>query len=566
MKYKPLPSGADHFEKLITRGYYYVDKTLLIQELLDKKGDVNLFTRPRRFGKTLNMSMLQCFFEDRRDDNGVKQDHSSLFEGLQIMQAAERYLSHMGQYPVISLSLKSSRQPDFSSAYRMLARQIAQEFWRHRFVMQGDMIQEQKDRYEELMWEKADRESFTDSLRFLSECLEKYYGKKTVIFIDEYDVPLDHAFSEGYYDEMACFIRSLYESAFKSNTSLEFAVITGCTCISKQSIFMGMNNLKIITIRNRNFDEYYGFTGQEVKKICTDFGLEHKIQTVREWYGGYIFGNAHVCNPWSVICFIEDMLADDSSFPSPYWANTSENSIVRTMIERADNETKQELEILMEGKAVEKPVYEDITYDGIYNSVSSLWNYMFFSGYFRKEAERMDENLKQVFAAFAIPNEEVRLILRTKILAWFEEKIKTKNRTSLFQAFLDHDIKALEAELIKLLAETVSFNDAYESFYHAFLASVFSGIKGYLVKSNREGGSGRSDLYIIPLTRKKEAFVIEFKTAQRFRDLEPKAMEALKQMKDRQYAGELIEDGYARVCRYGIAFYKKDCLVIPEVI
>lgn len=560
MQYQPLPIGVDNFEKLVTRGYYFIDKTLLIQDLLDKKGDVNLFTRPRRFGKTLNMSMLQYFFEDDRKSDGTKQDNRYLFAGTDIMQTGERYLSYMGQYPVISLSLKSAKQPDFDMSYHMLVRQIADEFRRHRFIMDKNMSEEQKERYTQVLWEKADRNTMNDSLRFLSECLEQYYGKKVIILVDEYDVPLESAYFTGYYEEMVSFIRSLFESAFKTNASLEFAVITGCLRISKESIFTGMNNLEIISILSRNYDEYYGFTEEEVKKICMDFGLSHKYETAKEWYNGYIFGNAHVYNPWSVIRFIKDMLADDTSFPCAYWANTSSNSIVRTLIERADEDTKEEIEALIEGKTVEKPIHEDITYDEIYDSVDNLWNFMFFTGYFCKVSEWMDEQ-DHLWAAFSIPNKEVRYIFRTKILTWFEEKVKVKDRTALFGALINHDAQTLEEEIAQLLLETISFNDAYESFYHGFLAGILSGMKGYVVKSNREGGSGRSDLYIRPVTRRKEAFVIEFKVARRFSELEKKAEEALKQIDERQYVKELNDDGYEKVFRYGIAFFGKDCLV-----
>ncbi len=561
MDYKPLPIGVDNFEKLITRGYYFVDKTKMIQELLEKKGDINLFTRPRRFGKTLNMSMLQYFFEDARQEDGTRKDNSGLFHGLEIMQAGENYLAHMGQYPVISLSLKSARQPNFHLAYRMLVRQIAGEFERHQFIMQAGMTEKNRARYEDIVWERADMESFSDSLKFLSECLEKYYGKKTIIFIDEYDVPLENAYFQGFYEEMVSFIRSLFESALKTNASLEFAVITGCLRISKESIFTGMNNLNIISILNKNYGEYFGFTEREVKKICSDYHLEHKYETAKEWYDGYIFGNAHVYNPWSVLLFIRDMLADDTSFPSAYWANTSSNNIVRTLIEQADDQTKEEIEAVIEGNSVEKPVHEDVTYGEIDSTMDNLWNFMFFTGYFRKVSERMDEKTKQILAVFTIPNEEVRLIFRTKIHAWFEEKVKSKDRTRLFMALLDHDVQTLEEEISELLLETISFNDAYESFYHGFLLGILSGMKGYVVKSNREGGTGRSDLFVRPVTRRKEAFVIEFKVAKKYQDMEKAAEEALHQIEDRQYVRELKDDGYEKTARYGIAFLGKDCLV-----
>ncbi len=560
MDYKPLPVGVDNFEKLITRGYYFVDKTLFIKELLDKKGDVNLFTRPRRFGKTLNMSMLQYFFEDSRNDEGTKLDNTHLFQGLNIMETGDWYLSHMGQYPVINLSLKSGKQPDFDMAYHMLIRQIADEYLRHKYILQDERLSEQKERYLEIMREQADRNSYNDSLKFLSQCLEKYYGKKVIILIDEYDVPLENAFMEGFYEEIVAFIRSLFESALKTNSSLEFAVITGCLRISKESIFTGMNNLDIVSILSKNYDEYFGFTEKDVKKICKDYKLEHKYELIKEWYNGYIFGNTNVYNPWSMIRFIKDLKADENEYPSSYWANTSSNSIVRKLIEIADEDTKREIEALIEGKTIEKPIHEDITYDEVYKTMDNLWNFMFFTGYFRKVREWMDGEDK-LFVELMIPNKEVKYIFRTKILGWFEEKVKAKDRSHLFQALIDRDVETLEEEIVELLMETISFNDAYESFYHGFLTGILSGMKGYTVKSNREGGSGRSDLFIRPVTRRKPAYVLEFKVAKTFTDLEKMAEAALQQIEDRQYVRELEDDGYQTVYRYGVAFFGKDCLV-----
>ena len=560
MDYKPLPIGIDNFEKLVTRGYYFVDKTMLIKELLDKKGSANLFTRPRRFGKTLNMSMLQYFFEDVRDDNGNKIDNSYLFEGLKIMDAGETYLSHMGQYPVINLTLKGGKQPDFELAYVMLKRQIANEYKRHMRILKGDILEEDRQRYYDIMVEKADRDAYVDALQFLSRCLEQYYGKKVIILIDEYDVPLENAYMCGFYEEMIAFIRSLFESALKTNSSLEFAVITGCLRISKESIFTGMNNLEIISILSKNYDEYFGFTDEEVKKICRDYNLEQKHELIKEWYNGYVFGNANVYNPWSVIHFIKDLKANENEFPASYWANTSSNSIVRKLIDVADEDTKMEIEELIEGKTIEKLIHEDITYDEIYKTMDNLWNFMFFTGYFRKVGERMDLEDNR-YVELRIPNREVKYIFRTKILGWFDEKVKARDRSKLFTSLINLDVKTVEEEIVDMLLETISFNDAYESFYHGFLAGILSGMKGYIVKSNREGGTGRSDLFVKPVTRRKPAYVLEFKVAEKFNQLDKAAEQALAQIEDRGYVKELEDDGYETVYRYGIAFCGKDCVV-----
>ena len=561
MQCKPLPTGVDNFEKLITRGYYFVDKTLLIKELLDKKGDVNLFTRPRRFGKTLNMSMVQYFFEDSRKDDGTKMDNRSLFDGLSIMESGERYLSHMGRYPVIALSLKSGKQPDFNLSRKMLIRQIADEYKRHRFILQGNLLEIDKIRYRNIMEECAKEEDYNDSLKFLSQCMEQYYGHKAIILIDEYDVPLENAFFAGFYEEMTAFIRSLFESALKTNSSLEFAVITGCLRISKESIFTGMNNMKINSILNKSYDEFFGFTEVEVMRLCDDYHLTHKFPLIKEWYNGYVFGNVNVYNPWSVISFIGDLQVDENELPASYWANTSSNSIVRTLIEMADDETRSEIEQLIAGKTIEKQVHEDITYDEIYKTMDNLWNFMFFTGYFRRVGERMDVETKQRYVELKIPNEEVKYIFRNKVLGWFQETINRKDLSVLYHALIRQDPATLEQELTELLMKTISFNDAYESFYHGFIAGVLSGMNGYTVKSNREGGRGRSDLYIKPVTRKKPAYVIEFKIAGKFSEMEAKAEDALEQIEDRNYCQELFDDGYGTVICYGISFFGKDCLV-----
>ena len=565
MAYKPLPIGVDDFKKLITRGYYFVDKTLLVKELLDKKGDVNLFTRPRRFGKTLSLSILKYFFEDERDKDGEKKDNSYLFEGLNIMQEDDPYLAHMGQYPVINLSLKSGKQPDFEMSRDSLVDEIQKEFQRHKYVLQGSALDDyQKEKFESLRTGKAGEIEYAKALEFLSKCLESYHEKKTVILIDEYDVPIENAFMEGFYKEMIGFIRSLFESALKTNSSLEFAVITGCLRISKESIFTGMNNLNIISILNNNFDEYFGFTDEEVERICRDYGVIQKYGIFKEWYNGYIFGSANVYNPWSVIKFMYDLMGSMDAFPSPYWANTSSNSIVRSLIDRADEDTKGEIEALNEGKTLVKPIHEDITYNEIYETMDNLWNFMFFTGYFRKVSDWMDERTKEHLVELKIPNEEVKYIFRRKILSWFDEKVKAKDRTKLMQAVVDCDTDTMEEEITELLQETISFNDAYESFYHGFLAGILSGMKGYIVKSNREGGRGRSDLFIYPVTRRKAAFVVEFKVAESIRELEKKAEEAIRQIKDREYMKELNDNGYEVVHKYGIAFFGKDCQVLYE--
>lgn len=465
MNLKPLPIGVDNFEKLITRDYYYIDKTLLIKDLLDNKADVNLFTRPRRFGKTLNMSMLQYYFEKREKNN------SYLFENLNIMEAGEEYTSHMGQYPVINLSLKSAKQPNFELAYISIARRIAEEYKRHEYILKSENLKNEKERFLKILKEQGDEGDYTDSIFFLSQCLEKYHNKKVIILIDEYDVPLENAFFEGFYDKMIAFLRSLFESALKTNSSLEFSVITGCLRISRESIFTGLNNLNIVSILNDRYAEHFGFTDDEVKKILKDYKLEEKYSVIKEWYNGYIFGSTNVYNPWRVVKYVYDLLPNINVFPSSYWANTSSNSIVKSLIEKADSVTKKEIELLIEGKTIEKRVHEDITYDEMYDSMENLWNFMFFTGYFKKVGERMDEE-DNYYITLKIPNKEVKYIFKNKILKWFHDKVKVKDLSTMYSAIFNKDAQTFQKELNAMLRQTISFNDAYENFYHGFTLGV----------------------------------------------------------------------------------------------
>ncbi|AZV56426.1 AAA family ATPase [Clostridium sp. AWRP] len=554
MNFKPLPIGIDNFEMLITRDYYYVDKTLLIKDLIDSKASVNLFTRPRRFGKTLNMSMLQYFFENSEKDN------SYLFENLNIMKAGEKYLSHMGKYPVINISLKSTKQPTFELALKCIKDELVDEFRRHDYILKSDKLSKEKEEYERIERKEFGEELYITALKFLSQCLEKYYDKKVIILIDEYDVPLENAFFEGFYDRMIKFIRSLFESALKTNVSLEFAVVTGCLRISKEIIFTGLNNLEIISILSEYYDEYFGFTQEEVSKILEDYGLSEKEELTKEWYNGYIFGNAEVYNPWSVVKFVKDLYKNKNAFPSSYWANTSSNSIVKSLIERSDSKTKQEIELLVEGKTIEKPIHEDITYDEIYDSMDNLWNFMFFTGYLKKVSERMDNEDKR-YLELSIPNREVKYIFRTKVLKWFEDKVKAKDLSKLYNGIINGEPEIFEEELGRLLMETISFNDAYENFYHGFVVGALANMHDYIVKSNREGGTGRSDLFIKSVSKRGVAIVIEFKIAKSIDDLEKRAEDALDQIENKGYDMELKSEGYKNIIRYGISFYEKDCYI-----
>lgn len=564
MAFKPLPIGVDDFEKLIANGYYYVDKTLLIKELLDKKGEVNLFTRPRRFGKTLGLSMIRCFFENTGSDAGNAAGRN-LFEGLGIVTAGEQYTKEMGKYPVISLSLKSAKQPDWELAYGCLKEEIGREYYRHREVVETLGTPEQKRRYEAIMNLQGSRQDFVTSLRFLSDCLNQHYRQKVIILIDEYDVPLENSYFEGFYHEMVGFIRSIFESALKSNPCLEFAVITGCLRITKESIFTGLNNLKMNSILSANYDEYFGFLQNEVDQMAEFYGIgdQDDMAVFKDWYDGYMFGTKEVYNPWSVINQMEAMYVDRAhAWPSPHWANTSSNRIVRTLVERAELSTKEQLERLIEGGTIEKPIHEDITYEDIEKSEDNLWNFLFFTGYLTICSRRVIGGTPYV--TMAIPNDEVRYIYKTKILDWFWERMQQRNLQTFYDSIASGDTDRFQKELTQLLRESISFYDNKEAFYHGFLLGLLDRIDGYAVSSNQESGDGRYDIMLKSPDISRAVLIFELKTADSYGGMESAARSAIRQIKSRHYGEGLDRDGYSRVRCYGIAFYKKNCFVLAE--
>ncbi len=559
MSYRPLPIGISDFAEMIEKEFYYIDKTLMIRDLLDHKAKVTLFTRPRRFGKTLNMSMLKYFFEDDRDPRGNKRDWSRLFAGLNIMAAGEKYLAQMGQYPVIYLTFKDAKKESFDESYRQLVKVIAEEFRNHDFIFESIESDQQRENYKAIACEKAERIEYQNAILFLSKCLETYYGKKPVVLIDEYDVPLENAFSRGFYNKMIDFIRSLFESGLKDNTSLGFAVLTGCLRVSKESIFTGMNNLSIVSIRNAKFDEYFGFRVDEVQQLCHYYNMDDAYRTVQEWYDGYTFGQTDIYNPWSVIQYIDDVRANTDWLPMAYWANTSSNSIVRTLIDHSDDDGRMQIEELLAGGTIRVQIHEDITYGEIYDSSDNLWNFMYCTGYFRKISEWMEGS--SIYAELAIPNREVHYIFEEKVQNWFRERIKGRDMTPFYTAFASKDCAALEDQLNDIFEETISYMDQNEYYYHGMVAGLLTGIKGFGIRSNREGGKGRSDLFVRPVRRSREAFVIEFKVAKDIDDMESMADEALRQIAEKQYDAELRNDGYKYVSCYGIAFCGKECVV-----
>ena len=556
---KALPIGVDNFERLIKDGYCYIDKTLLIKELLDLKGGVNLFTRPRRFGKTLNLSMLRYFFEDT--GNAEKNaENKALFQGLKIMEAGEGYTNQMGAYPVINLTLKSAKQPTFQSAYVKLKEEIAEEFKRHRFVLESDALDEDdKRRFREIAEREAEYDDYSGALKFLSKCLYQAAGKNTVILIDEYDVPLENAYFEGFYEEMVKFVRSLFESALKTNDHLQFAVLTGCLRISKESIFTGLNHLKIISVLDRQYSEHFGFTESEVLQMMRYYEVEERFPAMKEWYDGYAFGDTEVYNPWSVINYMYDLYANVSAFPRPYWINTSSNDIIKDMIAEADREMQGQIEALLNGGTLDIQVHEDVTYEDMRARDENLWNFLYFTGYLTKKSEYFKDS--SIFLQVRIPNAEVKTIYRNTILGWFRKQIRKQDFRDLYRAMEEGDTGKMTEMLNSQLFSTISFYDSAENFYHGFLAGILSQSQDYLVKSNRESGSGRSDIMVRSPSLRGRSFVLELKVSDSIDGLEADAEAALKQIYDKKYMEELRAEGYRRIGCYGVSFYRKDCEV-----
>lgn len=559
-KKKRIPIGIEFYKEIIDENYYYADKTWIIKELFDKGGKVNLFIRPRRFGKTLLQTMLRTFFEAEIDASGHVKDNSRYFDGMKIMDAGDEYTRHLGQYPVIFFSLKSAKQPTFEMAYQSLTDDVLKEFKRHRYVLLGETLDsESKERYQKLMNRRAGEADYAKSIAFLSECLEQYHGKKTIILIDEYDVPLDNSYFEGFYEQMVTFIRSLFESVLKTNESLEFAVITGCLRISKESIFTGLNNLEVISILNKQYAESFGFTQAEAEQMLGYYELTQKKQELKDWYDGYLFGNAEVYNPWSVINYVKTAVIDEDAFPKPYWSNTSSNSIIKELVEIADSVVKDEIEELIAGGTIEKQIHEDITYGDIHQSQENLWNFLFFTGYLKAVSQRFEEDT--IYLTMRIPNAEIRYIYRNTIREWFERGIGQCDFTKMYQALLSGDGDVFEEAVRHQLSGSISYFDSEEDFYHEFLLGLLRPLQNYKILSNRESGNGRPDIVLKPYDERKAAVVLELKHVKKYTEMDAECDQALRQIEEQQYEKGILEEGYGSVISYGICFCKKSCRV-----
>lgn len=557
-----LPVGIDGFEKIRRNGFYYIDKTELIEQLFLNWGEVNLFTRPRRFGKTLNMSMLKCFFEIGTD--------SSLFDGLYISEKQTLCEQHLGKYPVIFLSLKGVEGLNFSEAKRRCIQLIRREAERFYYLKDSERLLDlDKKKYHQLLDMKdqpEDVDIVISSIKTLSDLLYKHYGKKTVILIDEYDVPLDKAFQHGYYKEMIYFTRGLLGEALKTNDSLNFAVLTGCLRVSKESIFTGLNNFKILSITDTRFDEQFGFTDTEVRKLLSDYHLEDRFAEVKEWYDGYRFGKADVYCPWDVVNFVDRVKDDPEARPEAYWINTSGNDLVKRFIDKANKTTKNEIERLINGEAIEKELRLDLTYEEIDQSIENLWSVLFTTGYLTQTG-RTEKGAYRLI----IPNREVREVFRLQINEWFKKSIftNTERLTSFWKAFEEGDTEGIEQYLNRVLSNSISVFDTKarkeekESSYHNLLVGILTGNADWLVKSNVEAGDGFADI-IVETDNPDAGIVAELKYTKNFDEMRIACRKAMNQIRDRRYQEYLLNDDRRDIRLYGIAFCKKRCCVISE--
>ena len=565
-----LPVGIDDFRKLRESDFYYVDKTRLIEQLLLNWSEVTLFTRPRRFGKTLNMSMLKSFFDIGTD--------KALFDGLYISGNKELCDEYMGKFPVIFLSLKGVEGLTYDEAFEAFVRIMGKEVTRLSFLADSDKLtQIEQEQYKGLTIMKNgrlvfDKEKLISSLQLLSQLLYKHYGKKVVILIDEYDVPLDKAFQNGYYKEMVSLIRGLFGQALKTNEFLQFAVLTGCLRISKESIFTGLNNFKVMSITDTRFDEQFGFTDSEVKKLLSDYGMESHFDEVKEWYDGYHFGRADVYCPWDVINHVDHLRDDSDAKPQTYWINSSGNSLVRRLINRADSSTKDEIERLIAGEAIEKVIRQDLTYDEIENSIDNIWSVLFTTGYLTKVGEVKLPDSESYAYKLVIPNKEVREVFVLQIQEWFKAVVANDNDTMklLSKAILDKDETILARQLNIVMGRMISIldtkapDDMKENFYHGLLLGLLRGSNpDWLIKSNRESGDGFSDILIKP-ENPDLGIVIEVKYAKEFKGLDAACDAAMAQIKQKRYDETLRDEGRCDILVYGIAFCRKRCRVAGE--
>ncbi len=554
---KKLPIGIENFEELRTEDFYYVDKTGFIRELLAHWAKVNLFTRPLRFGKSLTMSMLHNFFDPCTN--------KEVFDRLQISEETELCRKYMGKFPVILISMKGINAATYEKAVDMAVRVIRSEARRFQFLLESRRLTSfDKEAFAELLREDMSEAALCGSLKVLSELLEKHYGCKVILLIDEYDVPLEKAFERGYYEQMVLLIRNMLEHALKTNDSLKFSVLTGCMRISKESIFTGLNNLKVLSVAEVQFDEFFGFTDKEVKQMLGYYHLLDHYEEAKDWYDGYQFGNANVYCPWDVINYCDALQADPDTYPQNYWSNTSSNEAVRRLIQKSDKASaRREIEQLIAGEAIRKEIHPELTYPDMYASAENLWSVLFTTGYLTQRGRPQGDSY-----CLAIPNMEIRKIFTAQIMELFRERVP-ENGEALKEfcgALRDGDPKRVEKQLLAYLKRTISIRDTFvkkqlkENFYHGILLGILGYQDTWSVSSNKESGDGYSDIFV-ETEDGETGIIIELKYAQDGK-LDEACRGALEQIADRRYEEELLEEGVLHILKYGIAFYKKKCMVV----
>ena len=555
-----LPTGIEDFKEIRTDGYYYVDKTALIEQVLDKRSKVTLFTRPRRFGKTLNMSMLRYFFEIGVD--------STLFDGLHISENIEMCEKYMGKYPVIAISLKGVDADSYTKAKAQIIKIINREARRHRLLLKSEKLDSfDKELLTQLLSRQMEEDTITSSLQELTEVLEAHFSKKVVVLIDEYDVPLAKAYENGYYDKMVLLIRNLFGNVLKTNDSLAFAVLTGCLRIAKESIFTGLNNFKVYSITNTEFDETFGFTNEEVRKILVYYGLDSHFEEVKAWYDGYRFGNADVYCPWDVVNYCEDHKENTNAELQNYWMNTSGNEVIQHFVDSMNDPhmlTKSELELLVSGDTVVKQVDEMITYKELYSNIDNMWSTLFMTGYLTQRGKEPDGRYH-----LAIPNREICDCMVRRVLALFKRSVSQNQELlrSFCNAMLASDASTMEHALTEYMGKTISIRDSFaksirENFYHGLLIGILGSQGAWKATSNKESGDGFSDILIeVNEDDLRIGMVLELKYSKTENTLDKECDDALQQIEDKNYDQELREKGYTKILKYGIAFYHKKCRV-----
>ena len=547
-----IPIGISEFEKIRKNDYYYVDKTELIQVLLKTEpAEITLFTRPRRFGKTLVMSMLASFFDIRRENR-------DLFKGLKVAKDQKLCQGWMNQWPVIFLSFKDVGGECFEDAYGLLQSVISQLYVEHTYLEESMEIDESyKDIFGRLKRRQGNKTDVQISLRVLMRMMQIYYGKQVILLIDEYDVPMAKAGNKAYYNEMLDVIGTMMSQALKDNTALKFSVITGCLRISKESIFTGTNNFVADTIADERFSNYFGFTNEEVQRLLEDTGNIKYQGQIKKWYDGYCFGKTEIYCPWDVLCYLNKLAFESESEPENFWKNTSHNDIIRTFLSYEGMDVTDSFERLLAGETIEVEITDNLTYENLTDSEENLWSVLYLTGYLTKDNRQPLQGKSKVF--LKIPNAEIMDIFRKSVVRWFDERIAVRDRSSLFKALWNEDVSSLSELISDLLFETISYHDYAESFYHAFLAGLFTNA-GYIVESNYESGLGRPDL-VIKDKKKRQAVIIEIKIADSMQSLQKSAEKAMDQIEDMRYADGIFAQGYQKVIKYGAAFYRKNCLI-----